>query len=44
MTEKKQIGSMTERQRNTLAEMLRSADRGRAWRAAPWVTDSLTTA
>src|SRR3984957_12325656 len=27
MTEKKQIGSMTERQRNTLAEMLRSSDR-----------------
>jgi hypothetical protein len=43
MSEKKTIGSMTERQRRTLAMMLSSTDRGR-WVAAPWVTDSLTTA
>jgi hypothetical protein len=44
MSEKKTLGSMTERQRNTLAAMLSSAERGRAWSATPWVTDSLTTA
>ncbi|HXP28922.1 MAG TPA: hypothetical protein VN804_04150 [Solirubrobacteraceae bacterium] len=45
MSEKKTIGSMTERQRQTLAAMLRSSsERGRAWSATPWVTDSLTTA
>jgi hypothetical protein len=44
MSEKKPIGSMTERQRRTLAEMLRSAERGRAWSATPWVTDTLTRA
>jgi hypothetical protein len=44
MSEKKTIGSMTERQRRTLAEMLLSAERGRAWSATPWVTDSLTRA
>jgi hypothetical protein len=44
MSEKKTIGSMTERQRRTLATMLVSAERGRAWNATPWVTDSLTTA
>jgi hypothetical protein len=44
MSEKKTIGSMTDRQRRTLAAMLTPADRGRAWRATPWVTDSLTTA
>jgi hypothetical protein len=43
MSEKKTIGSMTERQRHTLAGMLSSAERGRCY-AAPWVTDSLTTA
>jgi hypothetical protein len=43
MSEKKTIGSMTERQRRTLALMLSSTDRGR-WVAAPWVTDSLRTA
>ena len=42
MSEKKTIGSMTERQRRTLAAMLSSADRGRAWNATPWVTDTLT--
>jgi hypothetical protein len=44
MSEKKTVGSMTERQRFVLAAMLTSAHRGRAWGASPWVTDSLTTA
>jgi hypothetical protein len=44
MSEKKTVGSMTERQRRTLAAMLQSASRGRAWSAAPWVTDTLTRA
>ncbi len=46
MSEKKTVGSMTERQRRTLAAMLGRAedDRGRAWGATPWVTDSLTRA
>jgi hypothetical protein len=44
MSEKKTIGSMTERQRRTLAAMLSSAERGRGWNATPWVTDSLTRA
>ncbi len=44
MSEKKTVGSMTDRQRRTLAELLSSADRGRAWSATPWVTDSLTRA
>jgi hypothetical protein len=44
MSEKKTIGSMTERQRRTLAVMLTSAERGRAWGATPWLTDSLTRA
>src|SRR5207247_5542375 len=44
MSEKKTVGSMTDRQRRTLAAMLASAERGRAWGATPWVTDSLTTA
>ncbi len=46
MSEKKTVGSMTERQRRTLAAMLGQAeeDRGRAWSAAPWLTDSLTRA
>ena len=44
MSEKKTIGSMTDRQRHTLAAILNSADRGRAWSATPWVTDSLTRA
>jgi hypothetical protein len=43
MSEKKTIGSMTERQRRTLASML-STGRGHAWSATPWLTDSLTTA
>ena len=44
MSEKKTIGSMTDRQRRTLVAMLTSADRGRAWSATPWLTDSLTRA
>jgi hypothetical protein len=44
MSEKKTVGSMTERQRRTLALMLNAAQRGRAWSATPWVTDSLTRA
>jgi hypothetical protein len=46
MSEKKTVGSMTERQRRTLAAMLGCAEgeRDRAWRATPWVTDSLTRA
>jgi hypothetical protein len=44
MSEKKTIGSMTERQRRTLAAMLTSVNRGRAWTATPWLTDTLTTA
>jgi hypothetical protein len=44
MSEKKTIGSMTDRQRLALAAMLTSADRGRAWGAAPWLTDNLTRA
>jgi hypothetical protein len=44
MSEKKTVGSMTERQRRTLAAMLSCAGRGRAWGATPWVTDSLMRA
>jgi hypothetical protein len=44
MSEKKTLGSMTERQRQALAMMLNSSGQGRAWGATPWVTDSLTTA
>jgi hypothetical protein len=44
MSEKKTVGSMTERQRRTLAVMLNAAQRGRAWSATPWVTDSLMRA
>jgi hypothetical protein len=44
MSEKKTIGSMTDRQRRTLARLLEYAERGRAWGATPWVTDSLTRA
>jgi hypothetical protein len=43
MSEKKTVGSMTERQRHTLAAMLASAQRGRGWRVGPW-THSLTGA
>jgi hypothetical protein len=46
MSEKKTVGSMTERQRHTLAAMLGKAgqDRGHAWGVTPWVTDTLTRA
>ena len=44
MSEKKTIGTMTDRQRRTLAALLCSANRGRAVSATPWVTDSLMTA
>jgi hypothetical protein len=44
MSEKKTVGSMTERQRRTLAAMLSSAQRGRAWSATPYLTDTLTRA
>jgi hypothetical protein len=44
MSEKKTVGSMTDRQRGNLAAMLdAAAPRGRAWGTSPWVTDSLTT-
>jgi hypothetical protein len=44
MSEKKTVGSMTERQRRTLAAMLTSAERDRAWSAAPWLRGTLTRA
>jgi len=44
MSESKRIGSMTERQRRTLAAMLTTVETGRAWSAPPWVTDTLTRA
>ena len=44
MSEKKTIGTMTDRQRRTLAALLCSANRGRAISATPWLTDSLMTA
>ena len=44
MSEKKTVGSMTERQRRTLAAMLTCTGRSRAWGGAPWVTDSLMRA
>jgi len=43
MSEKKTIGSMTDRQRRTLAAMLAASGRGHAWSATPCLTDSLTT-
>jgi hypothetical protein len=47
MSERKTIGSMTDRQRRTLASMLSSADsaeRDRAWSAAPFLRGNLTRA
>jgi hypothetical protein len=44
MSETKTIGSMTERQRRTLAAMLGPGERGRDWAASRWLTDSLTRA
>lgn len=44
MSEKKTVGSMTDRQRHTLARMLGASDRGRAWGGAgPWAKGNLTT-
>ena len=44
MSEKKTVGSMTDRQRHALAAMLSSAEGRRAWSATSWVTGSLTRA
>ncbi len=44
MSETKTVGSMTDRQRRTLAAMLSSTGPGRACSATPWLTDNLTTA
>jgi hypothetical protein len=44
MSEKKTVGSMTDRQRRTLAAMLAGAARGRAWSERPFLADSLTRA
>ena len=44
MSENKAIGTMTERQRNALAQLLVQSERGRAKCATPWLTDSPTTA
>jgi hypothetical protein len=44
MSETKTVGSMTDRQRRTLAAMLSSTGPGRACSATPWLMDSLTTA
>jgi hypothetical protein len=44
VSENKTIGSMTDRQRNALAELLSGSERGRAQCATPWLTDSPTTA
>ncbi len=44
LSENKTIGSMTDRQRQRLAAMLAEGERGRAWGAAPWLTDTQRTA
>ena len=44
MSERKTIGSMTDRQRRSLATMLSSAERDRAWSAAPFLRGNLTRA
>jgi len=44
MSENKTLGTMTERQRVALAQLLTRAERDRAERAAPWLTDSPMTA
>ncbi len=43
MSEKKTIGSMTQRQRAALAAMLTSVHRGRAWTATPWLPESMAS-
>jgi hypothetical protein len=40
LSEKKTIGSMTARQRERLVTLLNTAERGRAWSATPFLTDS----
>jgi hypothetical protein len=40
MSEKKTVGSMTERQRRTLAAMLTSVEPGRTWPDTAWLQDS----
>jgi hypothetical protein len=44
MSEKKTVGSMTDRQRQTLAAMLCASASGRAWRAARWPQQALSRA
>jgi hypothetical protein len=47
MSEKKTVGSMTDRQRRTLAEMLSTPGRARGWSGTggvPYITDTLTRA
>ena len=44
MSEKKTIGSMTERQRRELAAQLTPARRARPWAEPAWITGSLTRA
>jgi hypothetical protein len=44
LSENKTIGTMTERQRNALAQLLIQSERGRATCATPWLTGSPTTA
>jgi hypothetical protein len=44
LSENKTIGTMTDRQRNALADLLAQSERGRAQCATPWLTDSPTTA
>ena len=42
MSEKKTVGSMTERQRQTLAAMLSANSSARAWRPSRWPAHALT--
>lgn len=44
MSEKKTVGSMTERQRQTLAAMLSANGAARAWRPSRWPQQALTRA
>ena len=44
LSENKTVGSLTERQSRRLAELLESGERGRAWSATPWLTDTPTRA
>jgi hypothetical protein len=44
MSEKKTVGSMTERQRQTLAAMLSAAGSAPGWRAGRWPAHALTRA